>query len=71
MKHVLNDIKKYDTWKIQLTIANTFVSSIDNEEKCVMYSKSDNIDIMSNDEADEVIEKLFDSLKNRYENNLE
>ena len=71
MKDVLNDIKKYDTWKIQLTIANTFVSSIDNEEKCVMYSKSDNIDIMSNDEADEVIEKLFDSLKNRYENNLE
>ena len=71
MKDVLNDIKKYDTWKIQLTIANTFVSSIDNEEKCVIYSKSDNIDIMSNDEADEVIEKLFDSLKNRYENNLE
>ena len=37
----------------------------------VMYSKSDNIEIMINDEADEVIKELFDSLKNRYQNNLE
>ena len=29
-----------------------------------MYSKSDNIEIMINDEADEVTKKLFDSLKN-------
>ena len=36
-----------------------------------MHSKSDNIEIMSNDEADEVIKELFDSLKNRYQNNLE
>ena len=36
-----------------------------------MHSKNDNIDIMINDEADEVIEELFDSLKNRYQNNLE
>ena len=36
-----------------------------------VYSKSDNIEIMINDEADEVIKELFDSLKNRYQNNLE
>ena len=36
-----------------------------------MYSKSDNIEITMNDEADEVIKELFDSLKNRYQNNLE
>ena len=35
-----------------------------------MRSKSDNIEIMINDEANEVI-KLFDSLKSRYQNNLE
>ena len=35
-----------------------------------MHSKSDNIEIMINDEADEVIKKLFDSRKNRYLNNL-
>ena len=36
-----------------------------------MHSKSDNIEIMISDEADEVIEELFDSFKNRYQNNLE
>ena len=36
-----------------------------------MHSKSDNIEIMINDEADEVIEELFKSLPNRYQNNLE
>ena len=28
-----------------------------------MHSKSDNIVIMTNDEADEIIKKIFDSLK--------
>ena len=36
-----------------------------------MRSKSDNIEIMINDEADEVIKELFGSLKNRYQNDLE
>ena len=36
-----------------------------------MHSKSDDIEIMINNEADKVIKELFDSLKNRYQNNLE
>ena len=36
-----------------------------------MHSKSDNTEIMISNEADEVIKELFDSLKNRYKNNLE
>ena len=36
-----------------------------------MHSKSDNIGIMINDKADKVIKENFDSLKNRYQNNLE
>ena len=50
-------------WKIQLTIANNFISSIDNDEECVKHSKSTNIEIMINDEAEETIKELFDSLK--------
>ena len=42
-----------------------------NDEERVMHSKSDNIEIMVNVEADKVITKLFESLKNRYQNNLE
>ena len=36
-----------------------------------MLSKSDNIEMMINDEADEVKKELFDSLKNRCQNNVE
>ena len=36
-----------------------------------MHSKSDHIKIMINDEADEIIEKHFKPLKNKYLNNLE
>ena len=36
-----------------------------------MDSKSDNIEIVISDEADKVITELFDSLKNRYQNNLQ
>ena len=56
LKDITNNLKKYNTWKIQLTIANNFISSLDNDEDRVMHSKSDNIiEIMINDEADEVI----------------
>ena len=38
-----------------------------------MHSKSDNIEIIISDDADEVIKKLFDSNinQNRYQNNLQ
>ena len=58
----MNNLKKSDTWKIQLTMSNNFNSSLDNDEERVLHSKSDNIEIMINDEADEVMEQLFDSL---------
>ena len=56
---------------IQLTIANNFISFLDNDEEHVKHAKSDNIEIMMNYKADEITEELFDSLKNRYQNNLE
>ena len=36
-----------------------------------MHSKSDNTDLMITDVTDENIEKLFNSLKNRYQNTLQ
>ena len=59
LKDIINNLKKSDTWKIQLTIANNFISSIDNDEERVMHSKSDNIEIMINDEANDVIKNLL------------
>ena len=72
MYKIINDIKQSGTWKIQLTITINFISSKhDNDEECVMHSKSDNTEIMIINEADKVIKRLFDSLKNRYQNNLQ
>ena len=71
LKDFINSHIKSDTWKIQSTIANNFISSLHNDEEHIMHSKSDNIEIMINDEANEIIEELFDSLKNRNQNNLE
>ena len=44
---------------------------MNNDEERVKHSKNDNIEIMINDEANEVTEELFQSLRNRFENNLE
>ena len=45
----MNDLKKSDIWGIWLTMALNFISSKDNDEECIMHSKSDNIEIMVND----------------------
>ena len=42
------------------------MSSKDNNEECVMHSKSDNIEMMINNKADEIIEELFQSLLSHY-----
>ena len=57
--------------EIQLTIAINFVSSKDKDEERVMHSKSNNIEIMINDKADEAIEEPFQSLISRYQIGLE
>ena len=57
--------------KNSIKTANNFISSICNDEECVMHSKSDSIEIMINDEVDEIINELSDSLKNRYQHYLE
>ena len=54
LKHIINNLKISDMWKIHLTIANNIVSSIDNGEERVIYLKRDNIEIINSDEADEV-----------------
>ena len=44
LKDVINNLQKFDTWKIQLTIAHNFISSMDNDEQHVRHSESDNAD---------------------------
>ena len=61
---IINDLRKFETWKIQLAIIINLISSKDNnDEERVMHSKCDNIEPMISDETDEIIKKLFNSLK--------
>ena len=46
LKNTINNLKKPDIWKIQLTIANKIISSIGNDEERAMHLKSDKIEIM-------------------------
>ena len=54
-----------------MTIANNFLSSIDNDEEHVMHSKGRNIEIIMNHKTDETIEETFDTLNYGNQNNLE
>ena len=73
--HSGNTIIKHITqgeWKIQLTMVINFISSKkDSEEVRTMRTKSDNREIMVGSETDEVIEKLLESLLERYQEGLE
>ena len=59
MKDIINNLKKSDSWKIQLTIVINFMFSKDIDEEHAMHSKIDNIEIMINNRADEVIEDFL------------
>ena len=57
--------------KIQLTISFNFISSIDSDETLHLCTKSSNIEITMGNETDEIIEKLFESLLQNYQKDLE
>ena len=62
LKKILNDLKRSDTCKIQLTIAINFISSKDKYEERAKHLESDDTEFMINDNANEVIEGLFQPL---------
>ena len=48
---IKNNLKISDTREIQLITAINFISSIENDEEQVMHPKSDNLEIIINDDA--------------------
>ena len=50
----IDNLKKPDIWRIQLTIPTNFMSSEDPDEEHFILSKSDNVEIMADDDAHEV-----------------
>ena len=66
MIHVILNLQKFDTWKMQLTIVINCISSKDVEEEHVMHSKSNSIEFVHYDNANEVVDELFESLLSKY-----
>ena len=46
LKIIINNLKKSSTWKVQLTIVISFMSSKDVEEKHLIHFKSHTIEFM-------------------------
>ena len=63
--------KTSSEWKIQLAMAINFRSSKDSDETRTMYTKSNNVEIMIGSETDEIMEDLFESFLQKYQERLE
>ena len=58
-------------WKIQLTMAINFISSKDADETRNMHTKSNNVEIMIGSDTGEIIEELFESFLQKYQEGLQ
>ena len=68
---MINDHKTQSECKIQLSMQSNFISSKISEETRKMHTKSHNLKIMLSNETNEIIEKLFESLLQNYQKDLE
>ena len=55
LEGIINNHKIYGEWKIQLTMRINFASSLDIDEFQIMYTQSNNVEIMSGTETDDII----------------
>ena len=71
LRNIIINLQKSHTWKIQLTTAINFISSKVAEEDRIMHSRSNNIKFTSYNDGSKVAHQLFESLRSRYQGNLE
>ena len=69
LKDLIDDHKSKGEWKIQLSMRVIFVSFTNANETHEMYSKSDNVKIMS--ETEDIINELANTFRKRYQEGLE
>ena len=59
------------SWKIQLNAKLSFISLTDRTVRQILYSKSDNVNILHAVDTNGVIDELFDTFLKRYQDGLE
>ena len=63
LRKLLEEYKQKGEWKVQLTIEVNFISlKPGSDETRIIYTRSDNIEIMFGDDNDDIIKQLFESL---------
>ena len=72
LKKLINYYKNKGEWKLQLTAEINFVSlKPGSHETCIMHTRSDNEEIMTGSDTDEIIKGFFESFLQKYEENLQ
>ena len=71
-KELMQEYKQKGEWKVKLTKEVNFISlKPGSDETRIMYTRSDNVEIMFGDDNDDIIEQLFELLLQKYEENLQ
>ena len=72
LRELINYYKNKGEWKVQLIAEINFISlKPGSDETRIMHTRNDNIEIMIGDDNDDIIEKLFKSFLQKYEENLQ
>ena len=72
LKELIKEYKLKGEWNVQLTIEVNFISlKPGSDETRIMYTRSDNVEVMFGDDNDDIIEQHFESLLQKYEENLQ
>ena len=64
---MINDYKTSGEWKIQLVMINKCISSKNFKETRSVSSASNSIEIFMGSDTDEVVDRLFDTLLQRFQ----
>ena len=68
LKELIEEYKQKGEWKVQVNFISLKPGS---DETRIVYTRSDNIEIMFGDDTDNIIEQLFESLLQKYKENLQ
>ena len=71
LRDMIDNHKAHGEWKIQLIMRINFISSINTDELRIMYTKSNNAEIMKGIEMDDIINELFESFLKKHQEGLE
>ena len=72
LRKLINYYKNKGEWKLQLTAEINFISlKPGSDETRIMHTRSDNEEIMTGSDTNEIIKGLFESFLQKYEENLQ